>query len=174
VPVARSTESRRALLVALTGVVAAVALIALMLFLNADSTDSPSGDAGGPFVVGEVEELLDLGAGESPVCFNDPAAGERPLCIFHTAGDDDEGWVAYDAQVDGAPLAQDRETGVLTDAEGEVIPPDGGDLPRYATDVVGGRLQVDLDRAPGDPDADAPDPSTTTTVRISGNPDSEN
>ncbi len=170
---ARSTEGRRALLVAVGGVVAAIALIALVLFLNADSTDAPTGDAGGPFVVGEVDELLDLGAGESPVCFNDPAAGERPLCIFHTAGDDDEGWVAYDAQVDGAPITQDRETGVLTDADGEVIPPDGGDLPQYATDVVGGRLQVDLGRAPGEPDPDAADPSTTSSIRISGDPDAE-
>lgn len=172
-PVARSTEGRRALAVALTGVLAAVALIALVLYLNDDNTASPTGDGGGPFVVGQVDTLLDQDAGVSPVCFNDPAAGERPLCVFHTGGDEDEGWVAYDAQIDGAALTQDRETGVLADADGAVIPPDGGDLPQYATAVVGGRLQVDLGRAPGEPDPDAADPSTTSSIRISGDPDAE-
>jgi hypothetical protein len=140
-PVAR-TDPSRALLAALVVVVAALALVAVVLFLN--SRESGSGD--GSFGNLSVESLLDQGAGEVPLCFNDPVGGSRPICVYHRGGLEDEGWVAYDAQVDGCafePLSE-ASTELVDSCTGDTYPFSGEGLATYETIVEDGRLEIDL------------------------------
>ena len=151
------TDPRRAVAASLVVVLAALLLVAVVLFLNSRGTSS--GD--GRFSDLLAEDLIDRQARDGvPTCFNDPIDGLRPICVFHTGDDPDEGWVAYDAQVDGCALEY-RDAEELTDAcTGETYPFTGDGLPQYLVEVDDGRLVIDLDGA---------DPKTTTTVVETGN-----
>jgi hypothetical protein len=157
VPVAK-TEPGRALAAAAVVVLGAVLLVLVVLFLN--SRASTSGD--GQFVL-SAQDLFDRQQQDSvPTCFNDPVNGNRPICVFHTGGDVDEGWVGYDAQVDGCAfetLAPGAEQLVVA-CTGETFPFTGEGLRQYDVTVDDdGRLVIDLD---------GPDETTTTTVAESG------
>ncbi len=157
-PVARS-DPRRALTAALVVITGALLLVAVVLFLN--SRETGSGD--GTFGDLSVESLLDQRADEVPLCFNDPVDGRRPICVFHTGGEPDEGWVAYDAQVDGCafePLSIEA-TELVVSCTGESFPFSGVGLATYETTVADGRLAIDL---VGDDDTS----TTVTTVVESG------
>lgn len=155
-PVAR-TDPRRALTAGLLVVVAALLVVVVVVVLNSRGTSSGDGQFGGL----SVESLLDAGADEVPVCFPDPVDGRRPICVFHTGGDPDEGWVAYDFQVDGCafePLSADS-TELVHSCTGERYPFTGEGLPQYPTSVgEDGRLAIDLTGGEG----------TTTSVAESG------
>jgi hypothetical protein len=142
VPVAR-TEPRRAVAAALAVAVGAVLLVAVVVFLNSRST--PSGDA--TFGGLDVDTLLEnQGEDGVPFCVDDPVDGLRPICVFHTGSDDDTGWVAYDAQVDGCALELARGSSVLVDGcTGTTYPFTGEGLAQYGTSVEEGRLEIDLD-----------------------------
>lgn len=149
-PVARTSPSR-ALLAALVVVLGALLLVAVVLFLN--SRDTASGD--GRFSDLLVEDLLARQEADGvPTCFNDPVNGNRPICVFHTGGEPEQGWVAYDAQVDGCAFEDLRDAEVLTDScTGETFAFTGEGLDTYAVEVDDGRLVIDL----------AGDEATTTT-----------
>lgn len=157
VPVAR-TEPRRALGAALAVVVGAVLLIALVLFLNSRGTSS--GD--GVFAGLHADDLIERQARDGvPTCVDDPVDGLRPICVFHTGDDPDAGWVAYDAQVDGCafePLFP-QATELVDSCTGATYPFTGDGLPQYDVTVDDGRLAIDLDGA---------DPTTTSSVVVSG------
>lgn len=158
-PVAR-TEPRRALLVGLAAVVLAVGLIALVLVIG----NAGSGGGDGEFRSADAEELVRLQERDGvPALFPDPVGGRQPIFVWHTGGDPDEGWVAYDALVDGCPLELDREAEVLRSCDGEEFPFSGEGLAQYGVRVVDGRIAVDLD---GDDDAETT--STSTTVAETG------
>jgi hypothetical protein len=159
-PVGGSSDARRAILVALAGVVAAAGIIGIVLFLSSDEVKVAVSE--GEFTVGRVTTLLDAqDRDHRPVCLNDPAGGDRPVCVFHTGRLDDQGWLAYDAQTGGCPLDIDVEAQELVGCDGERFPFTGGDLPDYPTRVENGRVLVDLNGA--DPDA-----TTTTTIAVTG------
>ena len=156
-PVAR-TEPARALTAAVVVVLGAVLLVLVVLFLN--SRDSTSGD--GQFALSAEDLAARQDRDGVPTCFNDPISGNRPICVFHTAEDVDEGWVGYDAQVDGCafePLAPGADELVVS-CTGETYPFTGEGLHQYAVEVDDdGQLVIDLD---------GPDDTTTTSITESG------
>jgi hypothetical protein len=158
VPVAK-TEPGRALSAALAVVVGAVLLVLLVVFLNSRGTSS--GD--GQFSDLAAEDLLGRQDTDGvPTCFDDPISGNRPICVFHTGGDLDEGWVAYDAQVDGCAFEalEPQAEELVVSCTGETYPFTGEGLHQYIVTVdEDGRLVIDLD---------GPDDTTTTTVVESG------
>lgn len=139
-PVARSNP-RRTLLISLVALVFAVLLIALVVIAN----DERTGGTSGTFDQAGVEELARLQERDGvPALFPDPVGGRQPIFVWHEGADLDEGWIAYDAQVDGAPLALDRDDEVLRAEDGTEYPFTGEGLPQYETDVVDGRLSIEL------------------------------
>jgi hypothetical protein len=143
VPVAQSNP-RRTLLVAVAALVFAAGLLAVVLVAN----DTSTGTSGGIFDQAGVEELIRLQeeGGDAPVLFPDPVGGRQPIYVFHTGGDPEEGWVAYDALVDGCPFEDVRETGdqLVDSCTGDTYPFTGEGLPQYEVEVVDGRLAVQL------------------------------
>jgi hypothetical protein len=143
-PVAR-TEPSRAVSAALAVVLGAVLLVLLVLFLNSRGTSSGDGE----FSDLAADDLLRRQDADGvPTCFDDPISGNRPICVFHTGSDPDEGWVAYDAQVDGcafAPLSPQAEE-LVDSCTGETYPFSGEGLHQYGVTVdEDGRLVIDLD-----------------------------
>lgn len=141
-PVAK-TNPRRAVLVGLAAIVFAAGLLAIVLVANG------SGGSGGSssFDTLRVEDLLRRQEQDGvPTCFNDPVSGNRPICVFHTGPNRNEGWVAYDAQVDGCgfeALSPDA-TELVDSCTGEAYPFTGEGLPQYDVTVDDGRLSIAL------------------------------
>ena len=154
-PVAE-TNPRRAVLVGLAAIVFAVGLLAIVVVANGTG----GGGGGGSFDTLQIETLLDRQERDGvPTCFNDPISGNRPICVFHTGSDDAEGWVAYDAQVDGCGFEtlSPEATELIDSCTGEAYPFTGEGLPQYETSVADDRLVIAL----------TDDEATTTTVRDS-------
>jgi hypothetical protein len=140
VPVAQ-TNPRRAILVGLAAVVLALGVLAVVLVANETGT----GSGGGTFDAAGAEELVRLQDRDGvPALFPDPVGGRQPIFVWHEGNDPEEGWIAYDAQVDGEPLVLDPDEGVLRAADGTEYPFDGEGLPTYEVEVIDGRLSVDL------------------------------
>jgi hypothetical protein len=160
VPVAQ-TNPRRTLLVALAALVFAAGLLAVVLVANGTST----GGSGGTFDQAGVQELLRLQDRDGvPALFPDPVGGRQPIFVWHEGDDPNEGWLAYDALVEGEPLELDVEDEVLRAGDGTEYPFTGDGLPQYETEVVDGRLEVQLvEDADDDGGDDAEQRSTTTT-----------
>ena len=139
-PVAK-TNPRRTLLISLVALVFALVLLALVLIAN----DQQTGSTGGTFDQADVGELIRLQERDGvPALFPDPVGGRQPIFVWHEGDDPDEGWVAYDAQVDGDPLDLDVEEGVLRAEDGTEYPFTGEGLPQYDVEVVDGRLAIEL------------------------------
>ena len=139
-PVAKSNP-KRTLLVSLVALAFALVMVVLVVVLNGQRT----GSSGGTFDQAGVDELVRLQArDEVPALFPDPVGGRQPIFVWHEGGDPSDGWLAYDAQVDGEPLELDVEDEVLRAADGTEYPFTGEGLPQYDTEVVDGRLEVDL------------------------------
>jgi hypothetical protein len=139
-------------LVGLAVVVLALGVIAVVLVAN----DARTGSDGGSFDTADAEELIRLQERDGvPALFPDPVGGRQPIFVWHEGDDPDTGWVAYDALIDGEPLVLDLDDLVLRAPDGREFPFTGDGLPQYDTEVVDGRLTVDLR---GDDD------DTTTTV----------
>ena len=156
-PVAR-TEPARALTAAVAVVLAAVLLVLVVLFLN--SRESTSSD--GQFALSAEDIAARQDRDGVPTCFNDPISGNRPICVFHASEDVDEGWVGYDAQVDGCAfeaLAPGADVLVVS-CTGETYPFTGEGLHQYDVQVDDdGQLVIDIN---------GPDETTTTTITESG------
>lgn len=143
-PVAR-TNPRRALLVGLAAIVFALGVIALVLVAN----DARNRSGQGTFDSASVTELIRLQERDGvPALFPDPVGGRQPIFVWHEGDDPNEGWVAYDALVDGEPLVLDLDESVLRAPDGTEFPFTGEGLPQYDAEVVDGRLVVAL--APDD------------------------
>lgn len=139
-PVAQ-TNPRRALLVGLAAIVFALGLIAIVLVANG----ARNGSGGGSFDSASASELIRLQERDGvPALFPDPVGGRQPIFVWHEGDDPDEGWVAYDALVDGEPIAIDLDEMVLRGPDGTEFPFTGEGLPHYDVEVVDGRLVVAL------------------------------
>lgn len=141
-PVAK-TNPRRAILVALAALVFAAGLIAVVLVANG----SGGGGGGGNFDTLRVEDLLRRQDDDGvPTCFNDPISGNRPICVFHTGTLRNQGWVAYDAQVDGCGFEtlSPESTELVDSCTGDTYPFTGEGLPQYEVEVRDGRLSIAL------------------------------
>ena len=129
----------------MAGLVAAVGLAAVILV----ATNTDGGSSGdGEFGELRVDTLLDRQDLDGvPTCVNDPASGDRPICVWHLGGPDDEGWVAYDAQVDGCAFERlsPESTELVDSCTGETYPFTGEGLPQYEVRVEDDdRLVIDL------------------------------
>jgi hypothetical protein len=168
-PVARrQSHTGRALIVAMAGLVLAIALAAgVALLANRGRVEVRLGDD--VFRAGETESLAEQIAEEGPVLFSDTAGGERDIVLQHLAdGDARRGWLALAARPPGTPRRctiqwqDDDDRFVLLDDRGEAsgecdgrtFPPDGTGLPQYPVELRDGELYVDLNAA---------DRETTTT-----------
>jgi hypothetical protein len=141
-PVAE-TNPRRALLVGLAAIVFALGLLAVVVVANG----SGGGGGGGNFDTLRVDDLIDRQRDDGvPTCFNDPISGNRPICVYHTGPNRNEGWVAYDAQVDqcGFETLTPEATELVDSCTGEAYPFTGEGLPQYEVEVVDGRLSIAL------------------------------
>lgn len=139
-PVAQ-TNPRRALLVGLAAVVLGLGLLAIVLVANGART----GSDGGSFDSAGAEELIRLQERDGvPALFPDPVGGRQPIFVWHEGDDPTEGWIAYDALVDGEPLELDVDDEVLRAPDGTEYPFTGEGLPQYDVEVVDGRLSIDL------------------------------
>jgi hypothetical protein len=141
VPVAKSNP-RQSLAIAAAAVVLVVGFVALVFVISS----ARGGGGGEEFDTLQVGTLLARQDRDGvPSCFGDPVDGTRPICVFHLPGPDDEGWVAYDAQVDGCPFESlEGATELVDSCTGERYPFDGTGLPQYPARVEEGHLIVDL------------------------------
>lgn len=160
VPVAK-TNPRRTLLVSLGALLFATVLLAAVIVLNGART---SGNSEQFDLLGVDTVLGHQDQDGVPTCLNDPATGDRPICLFHTGGDDDEGWVAYDAQVDGCAfeVLSPEATELVDSCTGDAYPFTGEGLLQYDVTVADGRLVIDL--GGDDEDGSTTTSSTSTTA----------
>lgn len=151
-PVADS-QPRRALLVGIAGVVAAVALFFLVVSLTGNDVEVRFGDD--RFEVGPAEaRAATIERDRTPLLFSDPSGGSRPIWVQHLGDDANEGWMAFDAQVGGCALDWDVDAQELVDqCTGSRYPADGDGLVHYPTTVEDGKVVVDV----------SPEGTSTTT-----------
>lgn len=155
-PVAKS-DTRRATIVGVVGVIVGTALIVVVLFANnsggGDSTrTTPSKTR---FTVGSAENLANrINQDHTPLFFNDTATGSRPIVVQHLGNDPKTGWIAFDAATGNCTLTWHRESQDFTDCNGKRVPADGDDLHHYPVIVENGDVVVDL----------SIDATTTTTL----------
>ncbi len=143
-PVA-STQSRKALAVGIAGVVVGVGLfIAVVTLTNTRNEIRLGSDR---FTVGPAERLAATIARDGPLTFPDPVSGDRPIWVQHLGDDDQAGWTAFDAQVDGCAVDWDAEAERFVDeCTARRYPADGAGLPDYPVTVDDGNLIVDVRR----------------------------
>src|SRR3982074_3776704 len=97
-PVAKS-DTRRASVVGVVGVVVGTLLILLVLFANnsggGDSTNTTPSKT--RVTVGPAETLASrINQDQTPLFFNDTATGSRPIVVHHAGSDAKAGWIAFD------------------------------------------------------------------------------
>jgi hypothetical protein len=157
-PVATS-DTRRATIVGVVGVIVGTALILIVLFANnsggGDSTHTTTSKT--RFPVGSAASLANrINEDQTPLFFNDPAAGSRPIVVHHLGKDPKTGWMAFDAATGNCTLTWHRESQDFSDCDGKRVPADGDDLHHYPVVVDNGNVIVDLS-------VDATTTTTTTT-----------
>jgi hypothetical protein len=104
------------------------------------------------FEIGDAEDLADAIAddGDVPIFFQDLARfggpRQRPIVVHHVGDDPLEGWVAFDAIVDGCPLEWEPDDRELADTcTGDRYPPTGEGLNQFDVEVgEDGDVVVDL------------------------------
>jgi hypothetical protein len=126
-------------------------IAAVILSRNADDLDVRLGDD--VFAVGRIDRLADEIAERGPLLFPGLVgpAGERPVGLDHTEGNDAQGWRVFSLVPPGAPadclVSQDPTTGALADCEGRSVAV--ADLPTpddvvVIIDADTGQLVLDL------------------------------
>ena len=143
------SSASKAVIVALAGVVGGLAIFFLVVSI-AGSTDTKIGED--RFEVGDAENFADLiESDRQPLQFADALGGDRPIFVQHLGDEPDDGWLAFDAAVDGCPLRWDPSQEVFEDTcTGDVYPRDGAGLPHYRVVVSDGDVIVDLRAGAGD------------------------
>jgi hypothetical protein len=171
-PVARGprVDARSALVVGASGVVVALVILAIVLWLSSrDDIQVRLGDDRFQDVDAEsgAEEIAERG----PILFPDPANRGRDILLQHLGDDPEQGWLAFDAR----PLGEGRACFLLWDADARELldngkctrpyrlPEDGTGLPQYPATVNNdGKVVVDLNAA--DRESDTTTTVTTTVV----------
>jgi hypothetical protein len=141
--------------VALVSFVAMIVLAVGLWIAAAYLTDNPGVEVrigSDVFEIGDAEELADRIAADDgvPLFFADLARfggpRQRPIAVHHLDDDPLEGWVAFDALVEGCPITWDRDAQEFVDTcTGDRYPPDGEGLNQFDVEVnEDGDLIVDL------------------------------
>jgi hypothetical protein len=155
-PVAES-DTRRATIVGIAGVVVGTALIVAVLIANNVGGDdkvhtTPSKTA---FDVGPATDRADnISHDQTPLLFQDPVQFQRPIYVQHLGNDPKTGWLAFDAANGTCVLTWHRESQDFTDCNGTRYPADGGSQHHYPATVQSDHVVVDLSL----------DATTTTTT----------
>jgi hypothetical protein len=151
VPVA-PTQSRRAVIIGLAAVVAAVGLFFLVISLG--STGQQIHFGSDQFSPGSAKTVAARIADDGrPDCFNDPSTGDRPICVQHIGDDPATGWITVEVEVAGCAVQWDTAAGDFVDTcTGRHYPADGTGLVMLPTTVKDGKVVVDV----------TPDATTTT------------
>lgn len=152
-PVARrqgGAHTGRAVLVAIVGVVVALG-VAFGVANLASSGDVEVNLGDDRFNAGSVENRAESVADGGPVLFPDPANFRRSIYIDHAGDDPERGWTAFGAFVPDRPecsVTFEPDAGeFIADAPCEpatTFPRSGAGLRQYPTEVIDGRLYVDL------------------------------
>lgn len=147
-PVERSNRhAGKALAVAGVGVGAALGLAFLFAVLaNRGDVDVRLGDD--RFDAGQVENIAGPIAEDGPLIFPDPAFRGRPIFVQHLGDDPQTGWLAFsafDPNDASCIVVWDPDQQLfVNECDGSTYPPDGTGLRQFPTEVVDGRLLVDL------------------------------
>jgi hypothetical protein len=161
-------DARSALVVGASGVVVALVILGIMLWLSGrDDIQVRLGDD--RFQDVDAESGAEEIAARGPILFPDPANRGRDILLQHLGADPEQGWLAFDARPLGEGracfLRWDEGTRVLVD-NGEctrayTFPEDGEGLTQYpATVNDDGKVVVDLNAADRE--------STTTDAGATG------
>ncbi|MEY2453638.1 MAG: hypothetical protein QOD92_3212 [Acidimicrobiaceae bacterium] len=144
-PVAKS-DPRRATIVGVLGVIVGTVMIVLVLFAgNLGDDKAHTTTSKSRFTVGPAEGLATaITRDQTPLFFNDTAAGSRPIVVQHMGSDPTTGWIAFDAATGNCTLTWHRESQDFTDCNGQRVPADGDDLHHYPVVVENGDVIVDL------------------------------
>ena len=128
------TSGQKAVVVALAGVLAGVAIFFLVTRVASEGGELVEDDV---FEVGDAERFASLiERDNAPLAFPDALERDRPIWVQHLGDDPQEGWLAFDAVVGGCPLQWDPEQEVFVDdCTAEVYPRDGEGLRQYPVTV---------------------------------------
>lgn len=154
-PVAQGsqTDARQAVLIALGGIAALLALIFLITrvgSLGNDGAEVPIQLGEPVFSVGNAAELASVIAQGEPLLLPDASGGDRDIVINHLADSPTEGWVAFAARELTAPrdcfVQWEADRTVFVDScDGAEYPADGRGLEQYGTSIDDdGNLLVNL------------------------------
>jgi hypothetical protein len=130
------------------------ALVLAICVVGAILALAQSDDSGVQFVGGDevfdavdAEANADVVADTGPLVFGDASGGGRPLLLQHLGDDPEAGWIALSAIAPGTEsciVRWDRDEEAFRDCRGTTYPEDGTGLDGYPTDVVDGKVTVDL------------------------------
>lgn len=151
-PVARrqgGAHTGKAVLVAVVGVAVALG-VAFGVATLAGRGDVKVRLGDDRFEAGSARDILDdIEEREAPLGFNDVARFQRPIWVDNTSDDPDSGWIAVGAFVPDEPecLVQwnaERDRYVAECDDSITFPRSGAGLRQFPTEVVDGRLFVNL------------------------------
>jgi len=138
---------RSALVVGLSGVIAAALLVGFVWWASQTGDGFTLGDD--EFDAGHISQAESVDE-NGPFLYQDPVGGDRPIWISHTGSDPEEGWVAVEAVVPGA----DSSCVVNWNADisrfqnscdgDDTYPIDGAGLTTIAVFIEDERIIVDL------------------------------
>ena len=156
-PVAQGVAiaTRRAVIVGLLGLVSAIGLLVLMLWLagNSGAVEVRLGDS--DFRGIDAANLAVEIAEDGPVAFPDLVGRSRPIWVTHGGSDPTTGWNAFLARVPGKGtdcLVQwDADRLVFIDScdATTTFPPDGAGLEQLAWRVLDGELRIEINAPDG-------------------------
>jgi hypothetical protein len=157
-PVARGSgiSARNALVVGASGVIAAVVLGFMVLYLAKRSENVSVRLGDDRFRDIDAEKSARTIAKDGPVIYRDLAGGDRDIYVQHLGADPRQGWLAFDVRPPGEPRAcalvwqaeprQFGDNGRCT--RSYTVPADGTGLRQYPATVDDtGKVVVDLNAA---------------------------
>jgi len=154
-PVAQGsqTDARQAVLIALGGIVALLAVVFLITRVGSvgnDGAEVPIQLGEPVFRPGNTVDLAQIIADDAPLLLPDASGGDRDIVINHIGDSPDEGWVAFAARDLTAPrdcfVEWQAERSVFVDScSAAEYPADGSGLEQYGTSIDDeGNLVVNL------------------------------
>ncbi|MCH7789918.1 MAG: hypothetical protein IH940_10835 [Acidobacteria bacterium] len=150
--------ARSAVVVGVSGVIAACLLIAFVLWATSSGNiEYKAGDS--DFRNIDASEIADEITDRGPITWANPGNNARPIWLQHLGNDEIRGWYAFDARVPGrsgcfAVWDEDTTLFIADCDETLTFPKDGHGLDQFPVRVESGEVIVDIN-------ADADDGTVT-------------